>query len=274
MLLVEPDDPNTVYAYATYYNSSWFYSKTAPDASDAQYKFCVSTDGGKTFTSTDICMYDQCDSAGRIAYLGKGHVILGGGWYGMYDVTISGGKVTSTKLDVSYCKTVGYGAPEKAGGVNTIYFYGKPAESDPEGIYRSTDAGKTWVCINTDHLYGGTGNGNFLVGDMDEFGKVYMSTVGCGIIYGQIASDTPQTTTKPTTKTGLWGDTDGSKDIGVSDIVLALQYASNKTKYPIKEENLEWSDCNADGVVDAKDAFIIQQLDAKVLTQADMPYKK
>ena len=274
MLLVEPDDPNTVYAYATYYNSSWFYSKTAPDASDAQYKFCVSTDGGKTFTSTDICMYDQCDSAGRIAYLGKGHVILGGGWYGMYDVTISGGKVTSTKLDVSYCKTVGYGAPEKAGGVNTIYFYGKPAESDPEGIYRSTDAGKTWVCINTDHLYGGTGNGNFLVGDMDEFGKVYMSTVGCGIIYGQIASDTPQTTTKPTTKTGLWGDTDGSKDIGVSDIVLALQYASNKTKYPIKEENLEWSDCNADGVIDAKDAFIIQQLDAKVLTQADMPYKK
>ena len=192
MLLIEPDDPNTVYAYATYFNSSWHYSKPEPDATDAQYKICVSTDGGKTFTSTDVCMYDQCDSAGRIGWLGKGDLMLGGGWYGMYRASVKNGKATITKVDgVSYCKTLGYGAPEKKGGVNTIYFYGKPLDSDPEGIYRSTDAGKTWVCINTDHLYGGTGNGNYLVGDMNEFGKVYMSTVGCGIVYGELAGSEP-----------------------------------------------------------------------------------
>ena len=39
--------------------------------------------------------------------------------------------------------------------------------------------------INTQNLYGGTGNGNFLVGDLNTFGILYMSTVGCGIIYGK-----------------------------------------------------------------------------------------
>ncbi len=237
MLLIEPDDPNTVYAYATYYNSSWFYSKDEPDASDAQYKLCVSTDGGKTFTSTDICMYDQCDSAGRIGYLEKGHLILGGGWYGMYDVVIKDGKVTSKKLDnVSYCKTVGYGAPEKKGGINTIYFYGKPADTDPEGIYRSTDGGKSWVCINTDHLYGGTGNGNFLVGDMDEFGKVYMSTVGCGIVVGYLSEEGTEPSTKPTgttepDKKRLWGDANCSGEIKMNDSVLVMQAIANSDAY-------------------------------------------
>ncbi len=226
MLLIEPDDPNTIYAYATYYNSSWHYSKTKPDASDAQYKFCVSKDGGKTFTSTDICMYDQCDSAGRIGYLGKGDLILGGGWYGMYHVTVDGTKVTAEKLDVHYCKTVGYGAPEKKGGVNTIYMYGRPLESDPDGIYRSTDGGKTWVCINTEHLYGGTGNGNYLVGDMTEFGKVYMSTVGCGIVYGALSDGTGKTTSVKTTETTApsdkvsWGDVDCNGKVDVADAVL------------------------------------------------------
>ena len=239
MLLIEPDDPNTVYAYATYFNSSWHYSKTEPDASDAQYKLCISTDGGKNFTSTDICMYDQCDSAGRIAYLEKGHLILGGGWYGMYDVVIKDGKPTVTKIDgVSYCKTAGYGAPEKKGGPNTIYFYGKAAENDPEGIYRSTDGGKSWVCINTDHLYGGTGNGNYIVGDMDEFGKVYMSTVGCGIVVGYLSDGTdpdPQPATQPTTTTEdkdiVWGDADCDGFVKMNDAVLVMQSISNGDRF-------------------------------------------
>lgn len=63
-------------------------------------------------------MYDQCDTAGRIAYLGEDNIILGAGYYGMYNVTDTG--KTVNKLDVFYCKTVGYGAPEKAGDVNTL----------------------------------------------------------------------------------------------------------------------------------------------------------
>ncbi len=205
-ILVDKEDNSVVYAYTAKYNEYWAsdMTKKEPTLDDAQYDFMISTDGGKTFTNQIICAYDQCDVANRLAYLGKDNVIAAAGWNGLYQIT--NGAKTVEKLDVFYCKTVAYGAPEKEGGVNTLFMYGKPQDSDPEGIYRSTDAGKTWVCINTDHLYGGTGNGNFLVGDMNEFGMVYMSTVGCGIVYGRL-SDSPRppkpteaTTEKPTDK--------------------------------------------------------------------------
>ena len=122
---------------------------------------------------------------------------MAAGWYGLYLISDSGTDVQRT--DVFYCKSIGCGAPEKKGGVNTLFIYGKPTESDEEGIYRSTDSGKTWVCINTKNLYGGTGNGNFLVGDMNTFGKVYMSTVGCGIVVGEVAGTNPSGSTTSTT---------------------------------------------------------------------------
>lgn len=279
MLLVEPDDPNTIYAYATYYNSSWFYSKDEPDASDAQYKFCVSTDGGKTFTSTDVCMYDQCDSAGRIAYLGEGELMLGGGWYGLYHASVKNGKATISKVDgISYCKTIGYGAPEKAGGVNTLYMYGKPQDSDPEGIYRSTDAGKTWVLINSDHLYGGTGNGNYLVGDMSEFGKVYMSTVGCGIVYGELTDPNKQPTDPPaatTTTTApkqdlLWGDANCDLDVDVADAVLICRFCAEDSTAEISNTGLLQSNVNHDAGVSTDDAIQILKYVAKLIPYSDL----
>ena len=185
-ILIEESNNNIVYAYSAKYNPYWVYYKPQAELEDSQYDFGVSTDGGKTFTNTAICFYDQCDVANRIAYLGEGKVVLGAGWYGAY-ISTDFGK-TVTKLDsVFYCKTIGYGAPEKEGGLNTLYMYGQPVSDDPQGLYRSTDGGQSWVLINTQHLYGGTGNGNFLVGDMNTFGMVYMSTVGCGIIYGRLS---------------------------------------------------------------------------------------
>lgn len=297
-MLVEPDKPNVVYAYVTYYNESWFYSKTEPDFSDAHYTLCVSTDYGKTFTSTDIAMYDQCDSAGRIAYLGEDNLILGAGYYGMYNAT-NGGK-TVTKLDsVFYCKTVGYGAPEKEGDVNTLYMYGKPQETDPEGIYRSQDGGETWALINKDKLYGGTGNGNFLVGDMNEFGKVYMSTVGCGIVYGALSdSPTPPvtsvttttasttttttvTTIKPTesgseiivpsgVKATRYGDVNVDGDITVSDVVSLNMYLLNSENNPLKPEGMANADCVYDNLIGPSDSAMILNYVAMMVNESQL----
>ncbi len=297
-MLVEPDKPNVVYAYATYYNSSWFYSKPEPTIDDAHYSFCVSTDYGKTFTSTNVAMYDQCDSAARIAYLGEDNLILGAGYYGLYNVT-NGGKTVKKIDSVYYCKTVGYGAPEKAGDVNTLYMYGKPQETDPEGIYRSQDSGNTWVLINKDKLYGGTGNGNFLVGDMNEFGKVYMSTVGCGIVYGEL-SDTPKppvttavTTTKtPTTSTTIittvtttitdttddgtlpsdvkatrYGDVNVDTDVNIADIVKLNMYLLNNTLNPITPTGYANANCVYDTKVDTADSTLIMNYVAMMISE-------
>lgn len=62
------------------------------------------------------------------------------------------------------------------------------------GIHRSIDEGATWTRINdNDHEYGGPGNGQFVIGDMNVYGRVYMSTAGRGIVYGEAASCTPTT---------------------------------------------------------------------------------
>jgi hypothetical protein len=45
---------------------------------------------------------------------------------------------------------------------------------------------RLWLRINDDqHQYGGPGDAQFVVGDMNTFGVVYMSTAGRGIVYGK-----------------------------------------------------------------------------------------
>lgn len=218
----------------------------------------------------------------------------------MYNAKVDAdGKVTVNKIDgVSYCKTVGYGCPEKEGDPNTLFFYGKTTDDAPEGIYRSTDGGKSWICINTDHIYGGTGNGNYLVGDMDEFGKVYMSTVGCGIVYGQLTDKpSPETTTAPTTVTTsavttsvvtttttsgkdepttvppttlpydvVWGDADDDGDVTINDAVLIMSYVTNRISYPIPEDILVRIDVYAHGDgISNMDALSVQKYCANII---------
>jgi hypothetical protein len=89
------------------------------------------------------------------------------------------------KIPVFQCSSIGFGRGKADGDYPAVFIWGRPLKDDPEGIYRSTDAGKTWGRVNDDaHQYGGLGNGGFVKGDMNVFGRVYMSTPGRGIPYG------------------------------------------------------------------------------------------
>lgn len=265
--LVDPSNPAIVYGSGIKHNDYWNSdpNKNEPTLEESHYSFYISTDYGATFKEIIMGRYDMCDHTGDLAYIAEDTIAMAVGWYGLYIITDKG--ETATKTDVFYCKTIGYGAPEKAGGVNTLFMYGRPQESDPEGIYRSTDGGVSWVCINTDHIYGGTGNGNFIVGDMNEFGTMYMSTVGCGIVYGRLSdgSDVPPTTSTTTATSSvntdiLWGDSNCDKSVNLADAILIMQAKANPNKYSLTEQGALNADVDENGGgITNKDALRIQR---------------
>ena len=250
--LVDLNNPKYVYASGAQHNDYWSSdaSKKEPTIEESHYSFFVSDDYGATFKETRISMYGweatwlythTCD----LAYLSEGTVAMATDKYGVYIISDYG--KTVTHLDnVEYAKCIGYGAPEKAGNPNTLYIYGRPGADDTEGIYRSTDSGKSWACINTDHLYGGTGNGNYLVGDMNEFGTVYMSTVGCGIVYGRLSDgkpDTPPTTKPPVTTTK-------PAETTAKPAETTVKSSETTSENPVE---FMYGDINTDGKIDVTD---------------------
>lgn len=89
---------------------------------------------------------------------------------------------------VQSCAAVGFGRAAPGATYPAIYIWGR-ANNGPVGIYRSIDVGVSWVRINDNqNQFGGPGNGQFISGDMNVFGRVYMSTAGRGTIYGEIVS--------------------------------------------------------------------------------------
>ncbi len=303
--LVDLNNPAVVYGSGIKHNDYWASTpgKTEPTFEESHYSFYISTDYGATFKETAVSKYDMCDHTGDLAYVAEDTVAMAVGFNGLYIITDGGSNIEKT--DVAYCKTIGYGAPEKEGGVNTLFMYGKPTWEDVEGIYRSTDGGKSWDCINTDKLYGGTGNGNFLVGDMDEFGTVFMSTVGAGIVCGRL-SDAPvekpttekpttekpttekPTTDKPTTEkpttdksepttagekveVKLIGDANEDGKVNMADVTSIIQHIGNQDEYGLSAQGIANAElCDNEKGITGMDAMAIQLLMAKQITE--LPY--
>jgi len=94
------------------------------------------------------------------------------------------GGVTMNKIKkVTACESVGFGKAAPGSNFHTIFIWG--TINGVQGVHRSTDEGKTWIRVNDDaHEYGGPGNGHFVQGDLNVFGRVFMSTAGRGVAMG------------------------------------------------------------------------------------------
>jgi len=148
----------------------------------------VSTNGGASFSQ-----------AGSVAGGGSKIIRLAPGVEGHIWIALNGGGLArstnsgqsfSTINGVSNCGAVGFGIAASGANYPTIFIWG--TINNVRGLYRSTDQGASWVRVNDDaHEYGGPGNGQFVQGDMNVFGRVYMSTAGRGIVYGSPAACTP-----------------------------------------------------------------------------------
>jgi xyloglucan-specific exo-beta-1,4-glucanase len=141
----------------------------------------LSTDGGATFTAGG----SPGNGGSRVIRTvpGKeGHI-----WVALYGKGLSrsvNSGATFTKLNnVTQCSAVGIGKAAPGSAYETIYIYG--TVNGVIGVHRSIDEGASWVRVNDDkHGYGGPANGQFVVGDMNVYGRVYMSTAGRGIAVG------------------------------------------------------------------------------------------
>ncbi|MFF5647155.1 cellulose binding domain-containing protein [Streptomyces collinus] len=148
-------------------------------------KFYVSTDGGATFKASPATGLPSGDSV-RFKALpgGKGDVWLAGGAadgaYGLWHSTDGG--ASFTKLPgVEQADTVGFGKAAPGASYQTLYTSAKIG--GVRGIFRSTDKGASWTRINDDaHQWGWTGAA--ITGDPRVYGRVYVSTNGRGVVYG------------------------------------------------------------------------------------------
>jgi hypothetical protein len=151
-------------------------------------KFYVSTDGGATFKESPATGLPSGDSV-RFKALpgGKGDVWLAGGeaggTYGLWHSTDGG--TSFTKLSgVEQADTIGFGKAAPGASYQTLYTSAKIG--GVRGVFRSTDKGASWTRINDDaHQWGWTGAA--ITGDPRIYGRVYVSTNGRGVIYGDSA---------------------------------------------------------------------------------------
>ncbi|MEV0645736.1 cellulose-binding domain-containing protein [Phytomonospora sp. NPDC050363] len=102
------------------------------------------------------------------------------GAYGLWHSTNGG--TSFTKLStVAEADSIGFG--KAAPGKTYPALYSSAAIGGVRGIFRSDASGATWTRINDDqHQWGWTGAA--ITGDPRVYGRVYVSTNGRGIIYG------------------------------------------------------------------------------------------
>lgn len=199
--------------YTTGYGSSWTASTGVPagatvesDRKNAKkfyaFKsgtFYVSTDSGKTFAATAATGLPADGPVRFKAVPGtEGDIWLAGGAttgsYGLWHSTDSGASFSKLS-NVQQADTIGFGKAATGASYQALYTSAKIG--GVRGIFRSTDAGASWVRINDDaHQYGWTGAA--ITGDPRVYGRVYVSTNGRGVLYADTSDTTGGGTATPT----------------------------------------------------------------------------
>jgi xyloglucan-specific exo-beta-1,4-glucanase len=153
----------------------------------ANGSFYVSTNGGASFATGAVSGLPQSPVRFRAVPGREGHIWLAGGTtggeYGLWQSVDSGLSFTKF-LNVDEADAVGFG--KAAAGQSYVAVYVSARIAGVRGLYRSDNAGATWVRINDDqHQFAWTGQS--ITGDPRVYGRVYVATNGRGIAYGDPA---------------------------------------------------------------------------------------
>jgi photosystem II stability/assembly factor-like uncharacterized protein len=149
-------------------------------------------DGGVTFGATAAAGLPAEGNVRFKAVPGvAGDVWLAGGKtglsYGLWHSTDAGTSFTKPS-NVDEADAVGFGAAARGSPYPAIFTTAKVG--GVRGIFRSDNAGHSWVRINDDrHQYAWTGQ--TITGDPRVFGRVYLATNGRGVIVGDLREAGP-----------------------------------------------------------------------------------
>ena len=165
-------NPDKVYCYLS---SGYFYECTY-NSTTAAYDYIVASIGGSGSNIIRAVPGNERDV-----------------WIALYNGGLkryTNGVASARLSSVSTCDAVGFGKAAEGKAYTAMYIWGTPV-GGVLGIHRSDDMGLTWKRINDDaHEFGGPGNGNFVMGDRNVYGRAFMSTAGRGIVYGEKTPDT------------------------------------------------------------------------------------
>jgi photosystem II stability/assembly factor-like uncharacterized protein len=139
--------------------------------------FYISTDRGQTFT-TAARNLPRPVSRIRILPATPDRILLPAEDDGLL-FSADQGHTFAKWPGMQQANAIGFGAPAPDHRNPAIYLCGKIANT--YGVFRSDDAGETWIRINDDaHQYGWP---HSIEGDPRIFGRVYLGTNGRGILY-------------------------------------------------------------------------------------------
>ncbi len=147
--------------------------------------FYVSVDHGATFVPTAATGLPLDDVRFKALPGRAGEIWLAAAGNGLW--RSSNGGVSFRKLaNVQEANNIGFGKAKRARDYPALYSSARIG--NVRGIFRSEDAGRSWTRINDDrHQYAYTGAA--ITGDPRVYGRVYVSTNGRGIIYGEPQHD-------------------------------------------------------------------------------------
>jgi hypothetical protein len=94
----------------------------------------------------------------------------------------------STVAGVQQASFVAFGKAAAGQSYPAVFISGRANNASATGIYRSDNAGASWVRINDDQHQFGLGSIHTFCADPRVYGRVYFGTEGRGIVYGAFAN--------------------------------------------------------------------------------------
>ena len=144
-------------------------------------KLYRSIDNGASFSIMNSSLNSEEWSTLKTMPGVNGEVWVSLNWNGLYSSTDGG--VTFAKIaGVERAYLFAFGKPQIGSNTPTLYLYGNITGMG-EGIFRSLDRGATWTSIGDPQQPIGN-DPNVMEASSQEFGRVFIGTIGRGIYYG------------------------------------------------------------------------------------------